>query len=333
MMHTRPIRFTRFGFFYILFSIGVGAAAINTGNNLLYLILGILLGFIIISGFLSDSGLWGITTEWDALGSFYAGQKALLICRVRKGWFPGVAVTVESQWRGLPSVRSFIPWVAARESASVQTELVPKQRGYLTLDRCVCSTRFPFGLFQKSHTWQMQERWIVYPRVERLPSALIESAGETLSTVFSSRQGLGSVPYVLRDYRDGDALRQVQWKISAKRQRMIVKETEEEANRGDLYVLDAWPGDLSPEAMETFISFIASLIFTAHTNRRPVGLSVPERFFPPENSREQLHRIFKFLALVDPRQGGATTAPPKPFRANMHHMDIRSLWASYAVKS
>src|ERR1019366_5815306 len=76
MMLTRPIRFTRFGTFYILFSIGVGAAAINTGNNLLYLILGILLGFIIISGFLSDSGLWGITTHWEPLDSFYAGQKA-----------------------------------------------------------------------------------------------------------------------------------------------------------------------------------------------------------------------------------------------------------------
>ena len=55
MMLTRPIRFTRFGTFYILFTIGVGAAAINTGNNLLYLILGMLLGFIVISGFLSAS--------------------------------------------------------------------------------------------------------------------------------------------------------------------------------------------------------------------------------------------------------------------------------------
>src|SRR4051812_50090552 len=91
MMVARPIRFTRFGTFYVLFSIGVGAAAINTGNNLLYLILGILLGFIIISGFLSDSGLWGIQTEWTPLGSFYVDQKARMTCRVEKGWFPGVA--------------------------------------------------------------------------------------------------------------------------------------------------------------------------------------------------------------------------------------------------
>src|SRR5579863_2828251 len=104
MMLTRPIRFTRFGTFYVLFSIGVGAAAINTGNNLLYLILGMLLGFIVISGFLSDSGLWGISTEWIPTGSFYPGQKASFLCRATKGWFPAVAVTVESHWRDLPPV-------------------------------------------------------------------------------------------------------------------------------------------------------------------------------------------------------------------------------------
>src|ERR1019366_2941261 len=81
MMLTRPIRFTRFGTFYVLFSIGVGAAAINTGNNLLYLILGILLGLIVISGFLSDSGLWGVTGTWAPLGSLYAGEKGLMECR------------------------------------------------------------------------------------------------------------------------------------------------------------------------------------------------------------------------------------------------------------
>src|ERR1700690_4369367 len=98
MMLTRPIRFTRFGIFYVLFSIGVGAAAINTGNNLLYLILGILLGFIVISGFLSDSALWGIATEWSPMGSLYAGEKNRFECRLSKGTFPGVAVTVASHW-------------------------------------------------------------------------------------------------------------------------------------------------------------------------------------------------------------------------------------------
>ena len=72
----RPIHFTRFGTFYILFSLAVGAAAINTGNNLLYLMLGLLLGFIIVSGILSDSCLWNLKLDWQPAADFYVGQPA-----------------------------------------------------------------------------------------------------------------------------------------------------------------------------------------------------------------------------------------------------------------
>src|SRR6185437_805019 len=82
LMLTRPIRFTRFGLFYVLFALAVGAAAINTGNNLLYLVLGLLLGFIIVSGFLSDSCLWGLETRWTLLGAGYAGRSVVFECEV-----------------------------------------------------------------------------------------------------------------------------------------------------------------------------------------------------------------------------------------------------------
>jgi hypothetical protein len=36
----RRLRFTRDGKYFVAISIGIGLAAINTGNNLLYLILG-----------------------------------------------------------------------------------------------------------------------------------------------------------------------------------------------------------------------------------------------------------------------------------------------------
>jgi uncharacterized protein (DUF58 family) len=332
MMRSRPIRFTRFGTFYILFAIGVGAAAINTGNNLLYLILGILLGFIVISGFLSDSGLWGIRTEWHPIGSLYAGEKAVFECRVSKSWFPGVAVTIGSHWKGIGEISTFAPWIRAHSSVPLRIAVTPPERGYLELESCLYSTRFPFGLFQKSHTRQMTARWVVYPKVQRLRRDFFERLGREASRESSERLGRGSVPFVLRDYRTGDALRQVHWKATAKRQRLIVKEMEEETSEGDLFILNAWPVQLDRPAMERFISFVASLIFTAHENGRPVGLAVPERVFKPENSRFQLHRIFEFLALVEPKKG----RPPDNRRtvAGRHGdrvTDVLALWKQHVI--
>src|SRR3954453_11132750 len=53
----RRLGFTREGRIIVVLSVGVGFAAINTGNNLLYLLLGWLLSFIIASGILSETTL------------------------------------------------------------------------------------------------------------------------------------------------------------------------------------------------------------------------------------------------------------------------------------
>ena len=44
----RRLKFTREGKFFVGITLGVGFAAINTGNNLLYLLLGMLLALIIV---------------------------------------------------------------------------------------------------------------------------------------------------------------------------------------------------------------------------------------------------------------------------------------------
>ena len=53
----RRLKLTREGKYFIFITFGVGVAAINTGNNLLYLLLGMLLSLIIVSGVLSELSL------------------------------------------------------------------------------------------------------------------------------------------------------------------------------------------------------------------------------------------------------------------------------------
>ena len=55
----RKLKFTREGKFFVGITLGVGFAAINTGNNLLYLLLGMLLSLIVLSGVMSE--LYGVT--------------------------------------------------------------------------------------------------------------------------------------------------------------------------------------------------------------------------------------------------------------------------------
>jgi len=320
LLLTRPIRFTRLGTFYILFSLGVGAAAINTGNNLLYLILGILLGFIIVSGFLSDSGLWGVRSEWLPQGSCYAGRPVAFEAQLSKGWFPGIALEVTAQWSGIPSSRQLVFWIPSRGATSLRQTLTPLRRGWLSLENIRYASRFPFGLFEKSHREMRDEKWLVYPAVKRLSLISVLSGGTDRSNQAAEKAGLGSAPFSLRDYREGDSARRIHWKSTAKTGRLLVNEMEEESEPGELLCLSHGPGGLNSEEQESLVSFAASLAFTLHENHRPVGLSAPGFYLAPENSRENLHRILSYLALINFQE----TTKPLPPHAN--GIDVLSLW-------
>ena len=53
----RRLKFTRAGGLFTFGVIALGFATLNTGNNLLYLLLGALLGLIVVSGWLSEQAL------------------------------------------------------------------------------------------------------------------------------------------------------------------------------------------------------------------------------------------------------------------------------------
>src|ERR1043166_7818399 len=74
----RRLSFTREGRLIVILSVGVGFAAINTGNNLLYLLLGWLLSFIIASGLLSEMTLKRLTVERRPPARVFAGAAFLL---------------------------------------------------------------------------------------------------------------------------------------------------------------------------------------------------------------------------------------------------------------
>src|SRR6187455_1946398 len=78
MRPPRRLRLTREGRFFIIITIGIGLAAVNTGNNLLYLLLGWMLSTIIASGILSESTLRKLKVERRAPAQVFANRPFLM---------------------------------------------------------------------------------------------------------------------------------------------------------------------------------------------------------------------------------------------------------------
>ena len=66
------IKITKAGYFYISLTIILGFSAVNTANNLVYIIAAAMLSFMAVSGFFGRSNLRGISVAIDVPEEIYA---------------------------------------------------------------------------------------------------------------------------------------------------------------------------------------------------------------------------------------------------------------------
>src|SRR6476620_6268968 len=90
----RTLKVTRSGRTFLVVTFGVGLGALNTGNNLLYLVLGLLLSLIVASGVLSERCLYDLQVRRILPDAAHASEPFALRYEVsrRKGW--GFALTL-----------------------------------------------------------------------------------------------------------------------------------------------------------------------------------------------------------------------------------------------
>jgi uncharacterized protein (DUF58 family) len=87
---------TRAGLIYILISVVIGIAALNTGNNLLYVVVAALLSAILVSGIASALVLRSLQLDVHLPEHVFAGRPMLarLLLRNASSWLPSFSVRV-----------------------------------------------------------------------------------------------------------------------------------------------------------------------------------------------------------------------------------------------
>jgi len=284
---------------------GLGVAAINTGNNLLYLLCSTLLGLVIVSGILSEQTMRGLKVESVRPDEIFAGRPAVLGAWVRNGkrWLASYSVVVEAGTAAGAS--SFhVPRLAPGGRRLVSWEGIMPARGRHRLPGLRLATRFPFGLFAKVSRVLLDEEVIVYPSIgpvaaERL-RASVGAAGAS-----PRRRGRGHELYNLRDYRPGDDHRLIHWRSTARAQVLTVREFETEAGL-DTRIRLCGTGRADPARLERALSEAGSLAVHLLRAGACVELAGPDVLVPAGRGRDQEQRILTALALYRP---GAAAVP------------------------
>ncbi|HEY3065991.1 MAG TPA: DUF58 domain-containing protein [Methylomirabilota bacterium] len=281
----------------------LGFAAMNTGNNLLYLLLSMLLALIVVSGILSEQCIRGLTLAPVAPDEIFARSPALLAARVHNGkrWAPSYSITLEVMESGGRVI--YVPKLEAGAERTVTWEVTFTARGRQRVPGIRVATRFPFGLFRKAGLPARAEEVVVYPALVPMPEVRGQaSAGTSIAAL--PRRGRGDDVYNLRDYRPEDDRRLIHWRSSAKTAALIVREMAEEAAADACIVLVGAGRDR--ERLERALSEAASLAVHLLRGGAGVELRAPGLVVPLGRGRAHERSVLTALALYQP--GAATVS-------------------------
>ncbi|MFT3693141.1 MAG: DUF58 domain-containing protein [Kofleriaceae bacterium] len=235
----RRLSFTREGRIIVFLAVGVGFAAINTGNNLLYLLLGWMLSFIIASGVLSEATLKLLTVERRPPPKIYASEPFLMEVVIKNGKPRRASYSIEVEdLQGKTPIDKRCYFLKIPEGKSQRTSYRHTfvRRGLYTITGYRLATKFPFALFRKSRDVDAPLDVLVYPARVNVPRPPPRSA--TRGDAVADRLGRRGEFFGLREHRAGDDRRDVHWKSSARSGRLLVREYEDELARRLVIAVD-----------------------------------------------------------------------------------------------
>jgi len=269
------VKITRSGFVYIGLTIVLGVGAANTGNNLLYLMASIMLGLMLLSGLSSLVNLRGLDVSLEPPGELFAGVPAGFTLRVRKRRGNAFFLRFHTAFGG-----AFLPFV--RGEARVPVWLTFLRRGRARVETLEIRSGFPLGFFRRMHVRSLDLDLLVYPRpVHQTLPPLSGVAGEAHPRTGPGEPG--DEVRGLRPFRSTDPLKRVDWKATARRGRMIVREFDRVA--GDTLTIDL---SGSERSWEPALSRACHLVLEASRLGLRVGLVLPDRAVAP--ARGTAHR-------------------------------------------
>jgi len=126
-------------------------------------------------------------------------------------------------------------------NSQIGYRLRPLQRGLFNFERCEISLPSPMGLWTARRYLPLPGTTRVYPDFARLYGGQLLAVDNWLSQLGvrqRQRRGLGLEFNQLREFREGDSLRQIDWKATARQRTPIAREYQDERDQQIMFMLD-----------------------------------------------------------------------------------------------
>jgi uncharacterized protein (DUF58 family) len=296
------IRITRVGLWFVLFTVIVGVAATNTGNNALYLVLSAMLALLAVSGVVSRRNLQRLEVEIEPPGDLFARRPTLVGFSIRN------AGRLTPRWLLLVGLGPAGPWrlvarLAPRRAARGAVEMIFPRRGRQRIEAAHVASLFPLGLFRKGLRYRLGVEVLVFPELFAAGEIEIVASGLHGDRT-AARPGWGHELHALRAFRAGDDPRGIHWKKTAQTGSLVYQEREtEETLRLSILLDNGLDRFASPDEEQRFERLVSEAATAAwdHLDRGfEVELVTRDRRLDFGKGVRHRREVLTHLALVGP---------------------------------
>ena len=317
----RQLKVQRDGRVILLIALASGFAAINTGNNLLFLGWGMVLASIVISGVLSESTLRILKVEVTPPLLGRVNESASIALRLKNEASHSPAFATRYTVRLLHKKQKLLvpgPFrlrVEASSQMDLHARFVPSSRGLYDVEYAEARTAYPFGFFEKIRRFAKKNHHSFWVAPARLPVAdLATSVYTRLGYAPARVPGLGEEFFSLRDFREGEDAREIHWRTSLRMGKPLVR--EHEAMAGNKVILQLSHSRAKERDAEKDLALFCSVAESLLEQGLSVGVLAPGIFIAPATGRRQVTQVLLGCASVNLEDG----LPAYRVRADTAHL-------------
>jgi uncharacterized protein (DUF58 family) len=231
--------------------------------------------------------------QWTSKSLFLLGSMRII------DLFPAGLSNKQTQWYGL-----LRPFVTVRWRGSLQT----LEAGLYQLPGLSVELFSPSGLFHAFVFIENKMKLNVYPNVFGIHVA--RPSKKSLNRLlqlglhrYKNKGGHGEL-LEIREYMPGDPIKQIAWKISARKDKLFVKELEREVPIRTTFFVDGGPtarmGRRGERPIDKMIQVVGQVARGTLEGKDPVGACLyhagKARWVPPATGRQHLFRVLRSLA-------------------------------------
>lgn len=280
------------GLLFFIFTVLVGAIAVNSGNNLVYLTFSVVLSFLILSGLLSYYNQRSIEVIINLPDMIFAGENTTISVQiVNKSLIPKFFLTLEV-------LNKKVYFEEINEKSSRTIEVAFKKRGKLKINAVKLTSTFPFNFFTRTRAIKIKKEVIVFPHIKKVFLKVRYRNNKTnkeLNKIFKKEH---EDFYSIRQYKRGDNSKLINWKASAKLGKIMITEYASTESNGILIMLDNSKYLYDKEKdFEDAVTRVNSLVYDCYRTGTEVSL-ISEITLPFAKSTVHFKSIFSFLSTV-----------------------------------